>query len=111
MARQGGLRDYPWQQQGREDAHMSMASPIRISVALLASAGLLGSIPFTAVAGDTRRDCQAWASATGAAKITIANRIGREQLLTKTHKLAELQPGVSENLYSSSDIQRLCHRY
>jgi hypothetical protein len=95
-----------------------MASPIPtprqsrlIRVALVASAGLLGITPCTAVAGDTRRDCQAWASASGAAKITIANRIGQEQLLTKTHKLAELQPGVSENLYSSSDIQRLCHRY
>jgi len=79
--------------------------------AWLLSASLLALIPLSALAGDTRRDCQAWASASGAAKVSIANRIGSEELLTKTHKLAEPQPGASESLYSSSDIQRLCRRY
>jgi hypothetical protein len=73
---------------------------------------LLAGIGATAaVAADTRRDCQSWASASGSTKAAIANRIGSEHLLTKAHKLAEAKPGASESLYRSSDIQRLCRRY
>ncbi len=64
-----------------------------------------------AVAADTRRDCQSWASASGSTKATIANGIGSEHLLTKAHKLAEAKPGASESLYRSSDIRRLCRSY
>lgn len=89
-----------------------MASPAPASrLQRLAAAVLLALAPTTAAAADTRRDCQAWASASGGAKVVIANRIGSEQLLTKTHRLAELNPEASESLYSTSDIQRLCRRY
>ena len=73
---------------------------------------LLAGIGTTAArAMDTRCDCLSWASASGAAKAAIANRIGSEHLLTKAHKLAEAKPGASESLYRSSDIQRLCRGY
>ena len=73
---------------------------------------LLAGIGATAaVAADTRRDCQSWASASGSTKAAIANRIGSEHLLTKAHKLSEAKPGASESLYRSGDIQRLCRRY
>ena len=63
---------------------------------------LLAGIGTTAArAMDTRRDCLSWASASGAAKAAIANRIGSEHLLTKAHKLAEATPGASESLCRS----------
>ena len=60
--------------------------------------------------GDLRAQCLAWASAQGREQVQLANRIGREQLLTKTHRLAEASDHDDISLYSWSDIQRLCRR-
>ena len=60
--------------------------------------------------GDLRAQCLAWASAQGREQVQLANRIGREQLLTKTHRLAEASADDAVSLYSWSDIQRLCRR-
>jgi gamma-glutamylcyclotransferase (GGCT)/AIG2-like uncharacterized protein YtfP len=73
-------------------------------------------------AADLRSQCLAWASARGREQVKLANRIGREQLLTKTKRLAE--PSADDtaddsaddsaddpvSLYSWSDLQRLCRR-
>jgi len=61
-----------------------------------------------ASAGDLRRDCRAWESSRGAERVAIANRIGREQLLTKDHQLAEVQASPTTSLYRWNDIRRLC---
>ena len=60
--------------------------------------------------GDLRAQCLAWASAHGREQVQLANRIGREQLLTKTHRLAEASGDDAVSLYSWGDIQRLCRR-
>jgi hypothetical protein len=71
---------------------------------------LLGFNASGALAADLRQQCRAWSSAHGQEQVQIADRIGQEQLLTKTHKLAEASPNASTSLYSWSDIQRLCRR-
>lgn len=72
--------------------------------------GSLAALAPTAQAGDLRQQCRAWMAAHGREQVEIANRIGREQLLTKTHKLAEASPDDTTSLYSWSDLQRLCRR-
>lgn len=61
-------------------------------------------------AQDNRDLCLQWSRSHGAEKIALANTIGAQNLLTKVHRLAEAQPGDSQSLYSSNDIQRLCRR-
>jgi gamma-glutamylcyclotransferase (GGCT)/AIG2-like uncharacterized protein YtfP len=78
-------------------------------VALLLGCSL-SCLASAAQASDLRQQCRAWITAHGREQVEIANRIGREQLLTKTHKLAEANPADSTSLYSWSDIQRLCRR-
>lgn len=75
---------------------------------LLWVAGLLLGSPVSA--GDLRRDCLAFESSHGTERVAIANRIGREQLLTKNRPLQEAKPGDTTSLYRWSDIQRLCRR-
>ena len=79
---------------------------LALGVALALSA--LGG--WSAQAGDLRAQCLAWASAHGREQVQLANRIGREQLLTKTRKLAEPSADDDVSLYSWSDIRRLCQR-
>lgn len=43
-------------------------------------------------AGDLNRDCLRWASASGTARIELANQLGAEHLLTKNTRLAESDP-------------------
>ncbi len=52
--------------------------------------------------------CAKWRAARGVEKATLANRLGATNNLTKNTKLAEAQPGDSNSLYRSTDIQRLC---
>ena len=52
--------------------------------------------------------CAEWRAARGVEKATLANRLGATNSLTKNTKLAEAQPGDSNSLYRSTDIQRLC---
>ena len=80
-----------------------MALAAAIAAALASGAGM-------AQAGDLRAQCLAWSSAHGREQVQLANRIGREQLLTKTHRLAEASADDDVSLYSWSDIQRLCRR-
>ena len=86
----------------------------RAALALLLGAaavqGLAGLGASRALAADLRQQCQAWMAAHGREQVEIANRIGREQLLTKTHRFAEASPNDSTSLYSWSDLQRLCRR-
>jgi gamma-glutamylcyclotransferase (GGCT)/AIG2-like uncharacterized protein YtfP len=77
-------------------------------LALTAAAGV-GVSP-AATRGDLRAQCRAWSAAHGREQVQIANQIGAEQLLTKTHRLAEPTADDSVSLYSWSDLQRLCRR-
>lgn len=61
-------------------------------------------------AGDLRHDCLAWSRSHGREKVAIANRIGRDNLLTKQRQFAEAHPDDSTSLYRWSDIQLLCRR-
>ena len=61
-------------------------------------------------ATNLRAQCLAWSSARGREQVQLANQIGREQLLTKTHRLAEPSADDSLSLYSWSDVQRICRR-
>jgi gamma-glutamylcyclotransferase (GGCT)/AIG2-like uncharacterized protein YtfP len=63
-----------------------------------------------AQAGDLRRDCLEWSRSHGREKVAIANRIGRDNLLTKERQFAEAQPDDTTSLYRWSDIQLLCRR-
>ena len=79
-------------------------------LAALLLCGGLTAMAAAAQADDLRQQCRAWMVAHGREQVDIANRIGRDQLLTKIHKLAEASPDDSASLYSWSDIQRLCRR-
>ncbi|WP_411876518.1 hypothetical protein [Vulcanococcus limneticus] len=59
-------------------------------------------------AGDLNRDCLRWASASGTARIELANQLGAEHLLTKNTRLAESDPSKPLELYRFGDLQRLC---
>ena len=84
----------------------ALATALGTSLALAATAGAVQGNPV----GDLRAQCLAWSSAHGREQVQLANRIGREQLLTKTHRLAEASADDDVSLYSWSDIQRLCRR-
>ena len=85
---------------------MALATALGTALALAATAGAVQGNPV----GDLRAQCLAWSSAHGREQVQLANRIGREQLLTKTHRLAEASADDDVSLYSWSDIQRLCRR-
>ena len=55
--------------------------------------------------------CAEWRAARGVEKATLANRLGSTNSLTKNTRLAEAQPGDSNSLYRSTDIQRLCRNH
>jgi hypothetical protein len=61
-------------------------------------------------AGDLRHDCLEWSRSHGREKVAIANRIGRDNLLTKERQFAEARPDDTTSLYRRSDIQLLCRR-
>lgn len=86
-----------------------------LAVVLALSTGLSTALglalpPGAGHAADLRAQCLAWSAATGRGRVQLANRIGQEQLLTKTHRLAEASGEDTVSLYSWSDIQRLCRR-
>ena len=87
-----------WQGRG-----LAVVGGLSAALALVIAAG-------AGQAGDLRAQCLAWASAHGREQIQLANQIGREQLLTKSHRLAEPSADDSVSLYNWSDIQRLCRR-
>jgi len=80
------------------DGHWRGAQPSGAVLLLGLAALLLGS---AVSAGDLRH---------GQERVAIANRIGREQLLTKNRLLQEANSGDTTSLYRWSDIQRLCRR-
>jgi gamma-glutamylcyclotransferase (GGCT)/AIG2-like uncharacterized protein YtfP len=77
----------------------------QLPAVLIPLAVLLGS---HAWAGDLRRDCLALERSHGQERIAIANRIGHNQSLTKTIRLAEAQPGDTRSLYRWSDVRQVC---
>ncbi len=79
---------------------------------LLALAVLLLPLPCGSAsrAGDLRHDCLEWSRSHGGEKVAIANRIGRDNLLTKKRPFAEAHPDDTTSLYRWSDIQLLCRR-
>jgi len=89
------------------DGHWRGARPSEAVLLLGLAALLLGS---AVSAGDLRHDCLALQSSHGQERVAIANRIGREQLLTKNRLLQEANSGDTTSLYRWSDIQRLCRR-
>ena len=110
------LRSGCWRGRG-----MAVVTALLTGLLAGVSAGLTPSLAMPAVARppgtgaaqqprDLRGQCLAWASAHGREQVLLANRIGHEQLLTKTHRLAEAQANEDVSLYSWSDIQRLCRR-
>jgi len=72
----------------------------------LAMAGALTPPPLRA--GDLTQDCHRWASASGNARIAVANQLGADHLLTKNTRLAESDPSKPVELYRFGDLQRLC---
>lgn len=79
-----------------------------VLLALLALGLLSGSMVW---ATDLQHACLEWRRAHGQEQVVLANRIGAEQLLTKTHRFAEAQPDASVSLYNRNDIARLCRLY
>lgn len=71
---------------------------------------VLAGWPLAARASDLRHDCLLWQRAPEAERAAIADRIGAQQLLTRTHRPADPGPGHGASQYSWSDIQRLCRR-
>jgi len=86
-----------------------LSAAVALSTAL-STALDLALLPGAGQADDLRAQCLAWSAATGRERVQLANRIGQEQLLTKTHRLAEASAEDAVSLYSWGDIQRLCRR-
>lgn len=64
--------------------------------------------PAGAAGFDTLGACQSWRSSHGAARVELANAIGAAHYLTKRHAFQESSPGAPVDLYSPSDLQRVC---
>ena len=79
-------------------------------LALAVGIALVAAAAGPTQAGELRQQCRSWASAHGQEQVQLGNRIGREQLLTKTHRLAEASADDTISLYSWADLQRLCRR-
>ncbi|MFM7640223.1 MAG: gamma-glutamylcyclotransferase [Cyanobium sp.] len=71
---------------------------------------LLQPLALSAGAFDSLATCQAWRSSHGLARLELANAIGAAHYLTKRHAFQESTPEAPVELYSPSDIQRVCGR-
>ena len=84
-------------------------------VAALTSAALviIGGWPAAGWSGDLSQDCLALSRSHGRVRNAIANRIGREQYLTRDHlQVDDGDEGNDSGVchYRWSDIQRACGR-
>ena len=92
-----------WNGAGRRRSAALGPAALAVGVAL---AGALTPPPLRA--GDLTQDCHRWASASGNARIAVANQLGADHLLTKNNRLAEPDPSRPVELYRFGDLQRLC---
>ena len=81
--------------------------PWALALALLAA---LGPVSARASAFDPLGACQSWRGSRGRARIELANAIGAAHYLTKRHPFQESRPDAPIELYSPTDIQRVCGR-
>jgi gamma-glutamylcyclotransferase (GGCT)/AIG2-like uncharacterized protein YtfP len=72
--------------------------------------GVLPGLSNAARASDLRHDCLLWQRAPAAERTAVADRIGSQHLLTRTHQPGDPGPEHGAGQYSWSDIQRLCRR-
>lgn len=70
--------------------------------------GLLLPVAVGAAGFDTLGACQAWRRSDGVARIELGNSIGAAHYLTKRHPFQESPPEAPVDLYSPSDLQRIC---
>jgi hypothetical protein len=101
MGHSSGARG--WNGAGRRRRAALGPAAIGLGVALAS-----GLTPPPLRAGDLTQDCHRWASASGNARIAVANQLGADHLLTKNTRLAESDPSKPVELYRFGDLQRLC---
>jgi gamma-glutamylcyclotransferase (GGCT)/AIG2-like uncharacterized protein YtfP len=70
--------------------------------------GVLVPVAVGAAGFDTLGACQAWRRSHGVARIELGNSIGAAHYLTKRNPFQESPPEVPVDLYSPSDLQRIC---
>ncbi|MEB3333081.1 MAG: gamma-glutamylcyclotransferase family protein [Synechococcaceae cyanobacterium] len=88
----------------------SVALPQGLWPPLAVALALLSLVPTasTAAAADTIALCNAWRGSSGETRIRLANRLGAAHYLTKQKRLQTSPEQTPVQLYSVSDLQRVC---
>jgi len=83
-------------------------NPASALVALALGFGVALARPGAALPPGNLELCARWREAHGAEKATLANHLGAINGLTKNQRFAAAQPGDTQSLYRTADLQRLC---
>ncbi len=81
---------------------------LAVMVFLGEAALLAGALPSPSLALDTLATCNAWRGSHGAARLVLGNSLGAAHYLTKQLRLQESPAEAPVELYSESDLQRVC---